>query len=338
MDYDTLMKYIYYFAIALLITDCKPKTSSDQDVALKIIQSNGSPLNKITQSSDHFKGMMRFVPHLGAAFQPLEYVAYPGKSLFNSNMGGLNFEHIFNGVSADEKISWFTPRKDVHTIKALTDSSVVVVHTSEESKWGVESYMYYTFSERSVDMEFKVKLHKDRYPSGYAGFMWASYMQGTLDRCIHFYGTENGSEDWVSFGVGTKDGFETGTVAAAGVDPLPYEDKSATLNIIENRTKKFIHPFYYGLMDGDGNRETVSDTVAYVMMFEQSETMRFAMWNFEKDEAGNPDPTKPAWDWQYVINKPELNRWYTYKARMTYMPFVNREAILQYYLTWKAQK
>jgi hypothetical protein len=286
--------------------------------------------------NEGFMGTIKHVSNLGAAFQPLENNKYPGRSLFNDNMGGLNFEHIFNGTEADEKISWFTPRKDYHTVEKLSDSVAIVGHSAEESTWGIESIMYYTFvSDSAVDMEFRVRLHEDRFPLGYVAFMWASYMQGSIDRVIHFYGIEGDRQGWVSFGETTSEGFETGTIAAIGVDPLNYEENSATLNIIEHADKKFLHPFYYGLMDGDANRETVDDTMAYVMMFDQKESIRLAMWNFEKDENRNPDPMKPAWDWQFIVRKPQLNKWYSYKARMAYFPFESKDAILDYFLEWK---
>jgi hypothetical protein len=53
---------------------------------------------------------------------------------------------------------------------------------------------------------------------------------------------------WVTFGDTTGDGFETGTIAADGVTPLPFEPDAATLNIFENQFSRFIHSLYYGLM------------------------------------------------------------------------------------------
>ena len=96
---------------------------------------------------------------------------------------------------------------------------------------------------------------------------------------------------------------------------LPYEKGAQTLNLIENPGKKFITPFYYGIVDGDHDLNTTDDRLLYLVLFDQTEPIRFAMWNFIKNEAGDPDPHSPAWDWQYVIRDPEVGKRYSYRAR-----------------------
>ena len=118
------------------------------------------------------------------------------------------------------------------------------------------------------------------------------------------------------------------------VPDLPYEDGAKTLNVLEDPTKKFILPFYYGLVDGDGDSATTDDTMAYAMMFDQRETMRFALWNFIKDSSDKQDTHSPAWDWQFVIHKPQVGKTYGYKARVIYIPFTSREDIKAEYERW----
>ena len=89
--------------------------------------------------------------------------------------------------------------------------------------------MTYTLSADVVDMEFQVQFHEDRFPLGYAAMMWASYMDGTVDRKIHFPGESSGEEGWITFGEDADDGFETGTISARGVTPLPYEEDAELL-------------------------------------------------------------------------------------------------------------
>ena len=67
-----------------------------------------------------------------------------------------------------------------------------------------------------------------------------------------------------------------------------------TLNVIEHPQKKFIFPFYYGLLHGSGRVDSPADTMVYIMMFDQTVPIRFAMWNFIKDQDGNPDTHRPA--------------------------------------------
>ena len=164
--------------------------------------------------------------------------------------------------------------------------------------------------------------------------MWASYMRRTVDRRIYFLGRDNRDEGWLAFGENTSDGFETGTVACHGVAHLPYEHGSQTLNIIEHPSKKFMLPFYYGLVHGSGCVDNPDDTMVYIMMFDQKESIRFAMWNFIKNAGGMPDTHSPAWDWQYVIKQPKINQAYGYRARVVYKPFAGRDDVLAEYENW----
>ena len=110
--------------------------------------------------------------------------------------------------------------------------------------------------------------------------MWASYMNCTFDRRIYFIGKADEEEKWMAFGEDSDDGFETGTIGYIHSTPLKYEKAAKTLNVIEHPNKKFVHPFYYGLVHGSGKVEAVNDTMVYIMMFDQREPIRFAMWNF----------------------------------------------------------
>jgi hypothetical protein len=271
----------------------------------------------------------------GSSFNPLIHKTFPGESLYRDDFVGLNFEHIFNGKAEDKDISMFTPRTDPCTLVRHSDVSVSILHAAETSAWGIGSELKYTFvGDNAIDIEFKATPTKNKADLGYLAFMWASYMNHTRERRIHFWGKEGDREGWLSFGDDTDEGFETGTVSCHGVADLPYEEGAQTLNLIEHPTKKFIRPFYYGLVDGDGDQGTTGDIMAYIMMFDQLETIRFAMWNFIRRRNGEPDPHSPAWDWQFVIRNPEPGRTYGYKARMVYKPFKGIEDVEREYETW----
>ncbi len=166
------------------------------------------------------------------------------------------------------------------------------------STWDTDCEQTYTLAGRdAIDLEFSVTPTRDHFGQGYAAFMRASYMACTRDRRIYFYGVYGAREGWLAFGAEVTGGFETGTVSYRGVAPLPYETNSQTLNLLEHPTKHFLKPFYCGLLDGDHDLQTTND-LAYIMMFDQTTPIRFALWNFIKDASGQPDPHRPAWDWQ----------------------------------------
>lgn len=196
--------------------------------------------------------------------------------------------------------------------------------------------MRYTFIRGdAIDLDFSVRPRKAHWALGYLAMMWASYMNHTRERCIHFIGDNQGVQGWVRFGEDTAQAFETGTVACAGSAPLRYESGAQTLNITEHPSKKFLKPFFYGLVDGDGDA-TTDDTMVYIMIFNQAESIRFALWNFITDSSGQPDPRSPAWDWQFVIRNPEIDRRYGYKARVIYKPFAGEADVRREYEAWKA--
>jgi hypothetical protein len=271
----------------------------------------------------------------GSGFNPLCYKAFAGKPVYSTGATGLNFEHVFNGVAADKAISMFTPRSDPVELVQTSTNSVRLHWPADHSSWGTDCELTYTLTDRdAIGLEFCVTPTQERFRQGYAAFMWAAYMACARDRKIHFYGVEGDREGWLAFGEDVDGGFETGTVSYQGVAPLPYDRDSQALNIVEHPSKHFLKPFYYGLIDGDHDLATTNDTLAYVMMFDQTTTIRFAMWNFVRDAAGHADPHRPAWDWQFLIQKPVLGRQYRYRARLVICPFVSRENILQIYEEW----
>ena len=89
--------------------------------------------------------------------------------------------------------------------------------------------------------------------------------------------------------------------------------------------------------DGDGDEAATDDTMAYVVMFDQTDSIRFAMWNFFLDSGGIPDPHSPAWDWQFVIRSPQRGRTYGYRCRILYKPFESRDTVLGDYEGWRRQ-
>jgi len=271
----------------------------------------------------------------GSGFNPLCYRIYPDKPVYSTRDTGLNFEHIFNGVAADKRISMFTPRTDPVELRQSSPTSVSLHWKAEQSAWGLDCQLTYTLAGRdAIDIEFAATPTQDRFGQDYAAFMWASYMACARDRRIYFMGATDDQEGWVAFGEDRDGDFETGTVSSRGAAPLPYEEGSQTLNIVEHPTKQFSRPFFYGLIDGDHKLETTDDTLAYIMMFDQEMPIRFAMWNFAKDATGQADPHRPAWDWQFVIHNPVIGRQYSYRARLLIRPFTNREEVLALYETW----
>ena len=185
----------------------------------------------------------------GSGFTPLIFKSYPGANLFRNDAVGINFEHIFNGAKEQNGISMFTPRHDPCHLKQVGESRFQIHWPNKGSKWGMEARMVYDLSKEGyVDLVFECKPTRDLYSQGFVAMMWASYMNRTLDRKIHFWGKEGDRTGWVEFGEGKGKDFEVGTVSHAAVANLPSEKGAKTLNLIE-------HP-------GEGNIEAVKQHIA----------------------------------------------------------------------------
>lgn len=321
------MKYRLCAVLALMLCGCAhaPEKTPTHTMSLEAGQLEGQLLDNVANAKRQ-----------GSGFNPLYHRLYPGKPIYRADAVGLNFEHIFNGAAADKDKSMFTPRKDACVLTLGPRSSARLRWPAESSSWGVGCEMTYRFAApNAIDLTFTAMPSQGQFPLGYAAFMWASYMGRTRERCIHFIGTDGEREGWMTFGEDVLDGFDTGTVSFAGVPDLPYEQGAQTLNLIEHPHKKFTKPFYCGLIDGDHDLATTNDTLVYIMMFDQTEPIRFALWNFIKDAAGNPDPHSPAWDWQYVIRNPKPGKTYGYRARVLIKPFVDWGDVEREYEGWR---
>ncbi len=272
----------------------------------------------------------------GSGFTPLILNSHPGKNLFRDDAVGLNFEHIFNGAKAQHDISMFTPRRDPCEVRERGGHHYELYWPSVGSQWDLEARMRYDLSTAGqIDLDFQCT-PKDvkRYSQGFAAMMWASYMNRTLNRNIRFWGQNGEHVGWVDFGTDPEGKLEVGTVAHIDAPPLPFEDGAQTLNLIPHPKKKFILPFYYGFLDGDHDLTTTNDKLLYLVLFDQTQPIRFAMWNFIRNKQGEPDTHSPAWDWQYVIRNPQVDKRYAYRMRIVVKPFSGEEQIWGEYQRW----
>ena len=318
-----------------------PEQRSDDSSASDRLCAERSGPHQVQLQGGKLSGTLRDNSKDGSnGLVPLCHADFPGRSVF---WLGLNFENVFNGVTADNARSGYTPKRDPCLIEAHSDASASLRWPAENSSWGLECEMRFTLSGQScVDLEFTTTPRRndfahDRFAPHYAAMMWSSYMKQARDRKIYFYGVNGEKKGWVTLGEDTDVGFDTGAVPYDGAPCLPHEDEADSGNIVEHPAKRFLLPFYYGLVDGDGDVSTVDDTMVYIVMFDQCEPIRFAMWNFTKNSDGEPDTHSPAWDWQFVVRNPEVGKTYSYKARIVYKPFISAERVMREYTRWKAR-
>jgi hypothetical protein len=201
--------------------------------------------------------------------------------------------------------------------------------------------MTFAVGEKShVDLEFRTALEKVP-EADYLCYMWASYMQRVKDPTIRFWGVSgltrnepglcHGSLGWVALD-GKRRPWSSvanqGIIPFLGTPGLPNERGVYDINYKEHGSCAFLLPFFFGVVDGDGDLSTQKDDMAYIMMFDQAEPVRFIMWDFSKGDG------HPVWDWQYVLRKPRASQTYRYRARVVYKPYAGPEDVVAEYIQW----
>ena len=246
---------------------------------------------------------------------------------------GLNFEHIISGHRNPN--NQFTPRHGRYTLHTLPDGkSVMLTRRAGDSPWKVASTLKYTVNEpHYIEFEFHcTPLDASLFGQhGYAVFFFANYMNDVQDLSLHFRGHQSGNaqENWVTVDAprGHSDWNRGGNYRALGADDLKYDDDVRfRLNTWSYDWPRIAQPFYYGRAAGG---------MTLILMFDRLHThqdqIRFSLYKFKL-----PKHRRPAWDFQYVINKVESGTEFGFRGRLVWKKFVSAEDCLEEYVRWNA--
>jgi hypothetical protein len=246
---------------------------------------------------------------------------------------GLNFEHIISGHQTPN--NKFTPRYGRYTLHELSeDKSVVLVRRAEDCPWNVASSLKYVVNKpHSIDFTFRctprdAALFGSR---GYAVFFFANYMNNVDDVSLHFRGKQSphGEEDWIAADApaGHADWNSGGNYRALVADDLAYDDDvEFRLNLWSYDWPRIAKPFFYG---------RTSHGMTLIVMFDRlhsdRDQIRFSLYKFKL-----PKHPRPAWDFQYVINRVESDVEYGFRGRLMWKKFVSAEDCFHEYERWAA--
>jgi hypothetical protein len=247
---------------------------------------------------------------------------------------GMNFEHIISGHRSQS--NKFTPRQGKYDLFHLPDrNSVVLVRNRKDSPWDVSSTLVYRVTKpHYIDVEFRCQAHS---PSlfgelGYAIFFFANYMNDVEEVSLNFPGVEyaGGEEKWIAAEAPKShpDWNSGGTYRHANATALEYDkDIQFRLNSWSYDYPRFTKPFYYGRAERG---------MVFILMFNktfsQNDQIRFSLFKFKV-----PRHPRPAWDFQYVINKVEEDREYGFKGRLVWKRFVSAQDCLKEYEKWQSE-
>lgn len=247
---------------------------------------------------------------------------------------GMNFEHIISGHRSQS--NKFTPRRGDYDLFHLPDqTSVVLVRNRKDSPWDVSSTLAYTVAEpHYVDVEFRCKIHSPGLfgERGHAIFFFANYMNDVQEVPLNFLGVEEAGrrEKWIAADApeGHPDWNSGGTYRHMKAESLEVDrDVAFRLNSWSYDYPRFTKPFYYGRA-GQG--------MVLILMFNKTfsrdDQIRFSLFKFKV-----PKHPRPAWDFQYVINKVEKDREYGFRGRLVWKRFVSAQDCLKEYEKWRSE-
>lgn len=247
------------------------------------------------------------------------------RSLFVPAVGGLNLEHIVTGEHLEDSKTFFEPRNAPMTLTRLSDTEAEL-HQPSTPTFGVESWTRFELrAPHYLDMHFRCRAHRDVFPRGYLSLFWASYMNAPADKSLYFLGGLDGQKDmWTQFctqwhndqsTVRHRDDTFEMTFPEGGRDAL-FKSLSRF---------RFDLPLFYGHFDD----------LVWIVIFDRAEGIRFTHSPSGGGANAELKTTNPAWDFQFLIPKPEVMKDYGFKVRTVLRPKCSREAVVAEFQKWR---
>jgi hypothetical protein len=239
-------------------------------------------------------------------------------NLFVPIVAGLNFEHIFDGDKCDSnepgRKIFFEPRTAPMEFKKVSDSEAEL-HQPPTPTFHVESWTRFRLAApHYLDMTFRFKPTQHAFSQGYIGLFWASYINAPEDKSIYF--RHQGA--WQQLCTQAHNDESTVRHRDDKVE-LKFREGSGDALFKSFSRFRYDEPFYYGLF-----RKHIA-----ILIFDRTEGIRFTHspsgGGFNKDQQS----TNPAWDFQYILPKYEVNKEYGFRARLVYRERCDRSEVLK---------
>jgi len=232
---------------------------------------------------------------------------------------GLNLEHYFDGRARHpDGTILFEPRTAPLEFKRLGDSSAELYQPTTPY-FGVESWTRFALKEPYyIDLSFRCIAHKDDLASGFLGVFWASYINGPLNKSMHFLAAGSDLEKpvWRQFCTQSHDRDST-VLHEADQTELVHEEGAPILWQSFSQLR-YSAPFFYGRFRN----------MVLIYIFEPGPNIRFSHSPSGGGRNANEDDTNPAWDFQLIVPDYEAGREYGLQMRLVYKPWAGRTDVL----------
>lgn len=247
-------------------------------------------------------------------------------NLFVPAVAGLNFEHIFDGAQFDRdgtRTIFFEPRNAPMRFREISDSAAEL-HQPPTPTFRVESWTRFDLRPpHYVDMTFRFRATQHVFAHGTIGLFWASYMNAPDDKSIYFrhgnlwHQLCSARHNHASTVRHTRDETE-----------LRFVDGFPECLMRNFSPLRYGEPHYHGRV-----REMTA-----LFLFDRVEGIRFTHSPSGGGVNQARQTTNPAWDFQYILPRYEVNRDYTFRVRLVYRPACSREEILRELAAWRPER
>ncbi len=258
----------------------------------------------------------------------LVHNTHGARSVFVPEVAGLNLEHVFNGEEPPDSKTFFEPRNSEMNFTQLSDSEAEL-HQPPTPTYHVESWTRFRLvAPHYLDMTFRCFAHQHVFARGYMGLFWANYIHAPLDKSMYFLGGLPDQRDALWTQLCTQFHNRDSTV-------LHHEDKLALTTAPGRDTLfkalsmlRYREPLFYGNHDG----------LMWIVMFDRTEGIRLTHSPSGGGVNAALQTTNPAWDFQFLVPKPEVMKEYGFKVRTVLRPRCSRDEVLEEYRKWKDAK
>ena len=247
------------------------------------------------------------------------------RSVFVPSVAGLNLEHIVTGEQLEDAKLFFEPRNAPMSFRQVSDSEAEL-HQPPTPTFQVESWTRFQLvAPHFLDMDFRFMAHQPVFPRGYLALFWASYINAPADKSMYFPGGLDGSKDlWTQ--LCTQWHNDQSTVRHRDDTfemTFPPGGRDALFKSLSNF--RFDLPFFYGNFDD----------LIWLVMFDRSEGIRLTHSPSGGGVNAARQTTNPAWDFQFLVQNPEIMKEYSFRVRTVLRPRCSREEIMTEFLNWK---
>ena len=246
------------------------------------------------------------------------------ESLFVDRIAGLNLEHLLDGRDMPEPDQFFEPRRQPMELEQFGERSVQLYQAATPTLKAQSLTTFRLTPPHYVDMEFRVVVREPTLHHGYLLCFWASYIRAPQDPAIYFLGRPRDQElgeGWQR--LRSPEHGVRSTVCHLGVQPeLKNEMASRGCLAFSYSELAFTRPFYYGRRG----------RMVYAVMFDLTDEARFT--HSPSGGGKSPSAPNPAWDFQMVIPRCEVDQEYLMHARVVYKRWVDERDLLKEYESW----